>query len=425
MSQNPAATSDEPSAPPQWRTLKRAAHQDLPGGGLTTTAVTDTARPTGNEIPAHRAPNLIQQLAWTATSATASAAGADGRPGVSSIAAPLVRPHPAQATEHAAADGSSAARPKSGSFPDPGALTHQSLVRRRPERPTAGWRAAVFALTAGAVNPGPSSQEAARRRQRTRIRAELAAPHIVVVLSLKGGVGKTTVTALLGQMLAVLRGDQVVAFDANPDAGTLADRILGRSAQVTVRDLVDDLATIRDATDLARYTGLAGRLHVLASEHDPALSEAFNRQDCEQTIALLRRFFHVVVIDSGTGVTHAAIGAALDAAQSLVVVGAPTVDGASRASKTLDWLQVHGYADLAADAVMALPADRSSPDVDPEVVRELFAARCRAVVPIPRDPHLATGGLVDLDLLRPATYAAALALSSAVADQFQDHTPSS
>jgi MinD-like ATPase involved in chromosome partitioning or flagellar assembly len=219
-------------------------------------------------------------------------------------------------------------------------------------------------------------------------------------------------------MLAAHRGDQVIALDANPDAGTLADRILGRSTDTTVRDLLNDLDDVHDATDLARYTGLAGRLHVLASEHDPAMSEAFSRQDCEQTIALLRRFFHVVVIDSGTGVTHKAIGAALDAAQSVVVVGAPTVDGASRASMTMDWLGAHGYITLAAEAVVALPMDRSSDAVDPAAVYGHFATRCRAVIPIPQDPHLATGGLVDLEQLRPATYDAALALTAAVADQF-------
>ena len=60
---------------------------------------------------------------------------------------------------------------------------------------------------------------------------------------MKGGVGKTTVATLLGLVLAENRGDRVIALDANPDAGTLADRLTGESA-VTVRELVRDLDRI-------------------------------------------------------------------------------------------------------------------------------------------------------------------------------------
>jgi len=43
-----------------------------------------------------------------------------------------------------------------------------------------------------------------------------------VVMSRKGGVGKTTMTLALGSTFASLRGDRVIAVDANPDAGNLA-----------------------------------------------------------------------------------------------------------------------------------------------------------------------------------------------------------
>jgi MinD-like ATPase involved in chromosome partitioning or flagellar assembly len=70
-------------------------------------------------------------------------------------------------------------------------------------------------------------------------------------------------------------------------------------------------------------------------------------------------------------------------ADSLVVVGAPTVDDASRAGKTLDWLVAHGHAAQVADAVVVLSCDRMSKEVDKARVREHFEARCRAVVEVP------------------------------------------
>ena len=47
-------------------------------------------------------------------------------------------------------------------------------------------------------------------------------------MSRKGGVGKTTITLALGSMFAMLRGDRVIAVDANPDAGNLAHRLFER-----------------------------------------------------------------------------------------------------------------------------------------------------------------------------------------------------
>ena len=44
-------------------------------------------------------------------------------------------------------------------------------------------------------------------------------------MSRKGGVGKTTMTLALGSTFATLRGDRVIAVDANPDAGNLAHRV--------------------------------------------------------------------------------------------------------------------------------------------------------------------------------------------------------
>ena len=47
-------------------------------------------------------------------------------------------------------------------------------------------------------------------------------PNTVAVISPKGGVGKTTISFVLGNLLAEQLRLRVVALDANPDFGTLA-----------------------------------------------------------------------------------------------------------------------------------------------------------------------------------------------------------
>src|SRR5207302_10601687 len=126
----------------------------------------------------------------------------------------------------------------------------------------------------------------------------LAGWHSMTGSSMKGGVGKTTIAAGLGLTLAEHRGDRIVALDANPDAGTLADRLTGHCG-ITVRELIDNIDSVRSWTDMAHYTSLAGRLQVLASEQDPAMSEAFSREEYRAVCALLAKFYNVIITDSG------------------------------------------------------------------------------------------------------------------------------
>ncbi|MGI8814753.1 MAG: MinD/ParA family ATP-binding protein, partial [Pseudonocardia sp.] len=62
--------------------------------------------------------------------------------------------------------------------------------------------------------------------------------------------------------------------------------------------------------------------------------------------------------------------------------------------------------------------DRVSPEIDRDLVRTHFRLRARAVVEIPYDPHLATGGRLDLGAMRSETLDAFLELGALIADEF-------
>lgn len=57
-------------------------------------------------------------------------------------------------------------------------------------------------------------------------------PHAyqIGVFGLKGGVGRTAVTVTLGSALSKIRGDRILAIDADPDGGNLADRVHRRAS---------------------------------------------------------------------------------------------------------------------------------------------------------------------------------------------------
>ena len=104
------------------------------------------------------------------------------------------------------------------------------------------------------MRPPLSAAEMRRRELVARACTPVAGGHYrVAVLSLKGGVGKTTTVMGLGSTLASLRGDRVIAVDANPDRGTLSDKLRLETA-ATVRDLLNEREQIQRYADVRAFT---------------------------------------------------------------------------------------------------------------------------------------------------------------------------
>jgi MinD-like ATPase involved in chromosome partitioning or flagellar assembly len=298
-------------------------------------------------------------------------------------------------------------------------LTADSVLRYQRLKPQSGWRKGVYTMTRGKINFGLSPADRHQADLLAAARTPITGCHRLAVISLKGGVGKTTTTAALGAMFATLRGDRVIAVDANPDRGTLGERT-PRESGATVRHLLEARDRLFRYADVRHFTSQSPtRLEVLASDADPSASLAYSEQDYRDTVSTLERFYNLILTDCGTGLLHSAMHGILGLANSLVVVSSASLDGARSASATLDWLEAHGLGDLAKDAVVVISSVRQAGGiVDVMQLEDHFAARCRAVVTIPYDPHLEAGGVLDLDELAPDTLDAYRELAAAVAEGF-------
>lgn len=291
-------------------------------------------------------------------------------------------------------------------------LSAQALIARRGRG--SGWRKAV----SGISRPGHGKAEW-RRQLIAQATMPVRGCYRIAVISLKGGVGKTTSTVCIGATLASLRGDRVIAVDANPDRGTLSGKIPLQTT-ATVRNLLNDADRIQSYSDVRRYTSQSpDRLEVLASETDPSVSLAFGEEDYRRVAELLERFYNVVLTDCGTGLLHSAMAGVLALADQIVVVSSGSVDGARSASATLDWLEAHGYSSLVANGLAVINSVRpKSGGVNLDALEQHFAARCRSVTRIPYDPHLELGAEVDLAELHQSTRDALLELAAKVAAGF-------
>lgn len=284
----------------------------------------------------------------------------------------------------------------------------------KPE-PEGAWSHFLYAVSGRRINIG----DGRRARERKALSARIAAPlaggaRFVPVLSRKGGVGKTTITALLGMALADAREDRVIAVDANPDRGTLAERIVRPHHSKSVRDLVrihDDVKGYHDISAIVARD--ATRLDVLASDADPRIAEAFSDSDYRDVAGVAAHYYSLVLTDTGTGIVHSVMSATLDLADQIVIVSGLSVDEARLASETLTWLETNGYEEQAREAIVVL--NQSTPGTPLVRLNELqahFATRARSVVRVPYDPQIAGGGTIVFANLLPETRIAARELAA-------------
>ncbi|MFE7516599.1 AAA family ATPase, partial [Streptomyces sp. NPDC057540] len=351
-------------------------------------------------------------------------------------------PHPGAVPPQAAPapqpqyDGQPPVDPRTGAaWPSP--VTHDQRERSVPGAPL-GYNAAVelssdrllrnnrqkpkSSRNPGAANRfklGGKREEAERQRKLDLIRTPVLSCYRIAVISLKGGVGKTTTTTALGATLATERQDKILAIDANPDAGTLGRRVR-RETGATIRDLVQAIPYLNSYMDIRRFTSQApSGLEILANDVDPAVSTTFNDEDYRRAIDVLGKQYPIILTDSGTGLLYSAMRGVLDLADQLIIISTPSVDGASSASTTLDWLSAHGYADLVQRSITVISGVRETGKmIKVEDIVQHFQTRCRGVVVVPFDEHLAAGAEVDLDMMRPKTREAYFHLSAMVAEDF-------
>lgn len=120
----------------------------------------------------------------------------------------------------------------------PPALDQTNLVNAVKKAPRSGWRKMLYNVTGGHWNVGDSQQDLEHDQLLEKIRRPLRGDYRIAVMSLKGGVGKTTTTVALGGVFSSIRHDRVIAIDANPDLGTLAQRVAA-PGPATIRDLLN------------------------------------------------------------------------------------------------------------------------------------------------------------------------------------------
>lgn len=252
------------------------------------------------------------------------------------------------------------------------------------------------------IEAPPTRLERARAKWREldnlgRLDARITEPRLqhcatIAVVSPKGGVGKTTVTALLGTLFSLLRRDPVVAVDTNPDFGSL-----GRVLTPEQSWYVDDLARLvleDDELSLTSLDSLLGRavhgLLVVPAPTEPERMTALDEDAYRRVITRLKDFFSLILLDCGTGLQDPALSAAIAGADQVVLLTDAQPATASLVAESTELL--HQWGRPITVVVNRMPPKGAKLDIE-ALSRYLPAARGLVVVPddVVAATRLATG----------------------------------
>ena len=289
-----------------------------------------------------------------------------------------------------------------------------------------GWRGHVTVVPGGRGPGRPDHVKEAR----ARAVLPLDRPRLVVVLGCTVGAGQTVTTLMLADLLAGLRGEPVAALDLNPGPASLTE--LARVPAITVSALLADRTPGAHAAGAAhqgaapgRGAGAArgartrGRLDVICQDAAAEGGAALPSLQHGRLIGALAARYVLTLADPGAP----AVAKVLAEASQLILVAPASPDAARAVSMTSEWLGGHGHSALARQAIAVLNGVSQRSVHHAEQAELVLRGRCRAIVRVPWDDHLAEAqaergirdsledGQARLARLRPAVLQAYTALA--------------
>lgn len=269
-------------------------------------------------------------------------------------------------------------------------------IRSRTRPGERGWRRMVRLVTFGLVGLGRSGMQRQEAQFEATIRTVLHGNHKVAVLG-KGGVGKTSVAACVGSILAELRQqDRIVGIDADTAFGRLSSRIDPRAAG-SFWELTTD-TNLRSFTDItARLGRNSAGLYVLAGQPASGPRRVLDPAIYREAALRLDHHFAISVIDCGSSMEAAVTQEVLRDVDALIVVSSPWADGASAAANTIEWLSDYGLTGLLRRSIVVLnDSDGHADKRTKSLLAQEFIDHGQPVVEVPFDPHLRPGGVIDM-----------------------------
>jgi MinD-like ATPase involved in chromosome partitioning or flagellar assembly len=246
-----------------------------------------------------------------------------------------------------------------------------------------------------------------------RIVQPITGNRYVSVWSAVGGAGSTTLSVLLGSVLASSRPDRVAVTDASSSPHALADRA-GVADQVSVRALLAHQDQIYGCAEVSRFVGrTASRLDAASLLPGDA---ALDADEYRSASAILARFYDLMISDVGSSSATPALEPAAALSDIVVLATSPTAHGWRSADRALDRLATSKSRIEPERIITVINGSHRRNPVSVDQMSASLRLKCAGVVLVPWDPQLASGDAVDLRALHRLTLSACTNLAAAVVD---------
>lgn len=331
---------------------------------------------------------------------------------------PAVRPAPTRVYEDWQMPPGEERHPAEGFVPT--LVELDRLETRRKSVPAKqGWRGLVHSATR--INLPPGRDEIYEMALRERVQRMVRTTFPVTVMGVKGGVGKTVVTEVLGSTFSAVRGDRVIAVDLDPDAGNLISRH-GRESALSIADLVADGVPTR-YLDVRAHTSQnkATRLEVLTGPDFVRAANPLQDNEVDAVMPILGEHYSLVLMDTGTGLKSNLMSAVLRQTRALVMVTSASIDALEETQVSMDWLRHNGHQHLLDTMVLVINnVQRGKANINIDRAVTQFArqiGRDRVFV-LPFDSHIFEGRQITLELLSAKSRRRYLELAAALSELF-------
>ncbi|MEU9039078.1 hypothetical protein AB0D45_29825 [Streptomyces sp. NPDC048352] len=264
----------------------------------------------------------------------------------------------------------------------------------------------------GALGSSVAKAVAAETELATQVQQPVTTGRHIVVTSIRGGSGKTTVTALLSRTYNHFRHDPVLTLEADAALGTLPVRLGVQSLRWTCADVAQIVRPSMQLTDITGYLVPLADGGWLLPGSQGRIGAQVDVATYRTVMVALRRYFGVTVADCETLPGDVA-RTALDTAHARVLTAPATAEGLVSTLAVLDWLASLPVPVLPR-TVVVLTVQSPHPAVDLGKAVEKLRATGAGVVVLPYDRHLASGGAVRTELLGVRTREAAMRLAADV-----------
>ncbi|MFC4519344.1 AAA family ATPase [Cupriavidus pinatubonensis] len=220
--------------------------------------------------------------------------------------------------------------------------------------------------------------DALKRVEATHVPRAHEAAQVISVISCKGGVGTSFVTANLGDTIARQHGKRVLVVDLNRHFGDLTHIVTDKTPPSTLPDICSQADRMDAALLDASLVHVDNGFDLLAGAADPVQATHIQKEKLEWILSVAQPNYDFILVDMGQNIDPLSISV-LDQSERIYVVTEPAMACGRPGRRMLDILRALHYPASKIQLVLNRMGRKS--EVPRATMEEIFGMKVAVVLP--------------------------------------------